>query len=71
MQLQADLQKINAEMQWQYIIEAMKKQSDQAEGAAQGEAKVVSAQLLAEAKIGAQQIASQAQIQTAKKTAAK
>lgn len=51
MQGQIDLQKIAAETQGQYVIEAMKKSSDLDEAHVQAQAKIIANQILANAKI--------------------
>lgn len=56
-----DMEKLMYEMQMQYQIELMKKQSDMQEGAQQGDAKVISGHLAANAKIISSQIAADAQ----------
>lgn len=59
---QLEMERINTQMQWQYIIEVSKKESDRAEANIQGESKIMANQVVAEAKIIAQQIASSAQV---------
>lgn len=61
-QLQADLIRIQTEMQWQYQIEAMKKQADFQAESVQSEARTIGHQIQAEAKIKASEIAAGAQI---------
>jgi hypothetical protein len=58
---QLELEKISAEKQWDYVIEAMKKQSDQQEAMIQSEGKIEANTVVANAKIIAQQIAAVAQ----------
>lgn len=63
-QLQADLAKITAEYQWQYNIEGMKKSADANEAHIQAQAKVVSNQIMGDAKIQASHISAGANITT-------
>lgn len=50
MQGQIDLAKIDAQGRWVYMTEAMKKQSDQTEAHIQSDAKIISNQIMADAK---------------------
>lgn len=50
-QLEADIAKINAEKQWEYIIQMGKKESDIQEAKIQSDAKVIAQRISAEAKI--------------------
>jgi hypothetical protein len=56
LQMQADLTTINAQMQWQYRIEAMKKQSDVSGEQLQADARTIGHQIQSEAKIEAAKI---------------
>lgn len=60
------IEEINVQMQWQYFIDYMKKQSDIAEGAQQADAKVISNQIMAQAKVISQQIMANARRQQQK-----
>jgi hypothetical protein len=62
-QLDADIAKINAEMQWQYIIQMGKKDKDLEEAEVQKEAKIIAQRIAADAKIA---ISDKKQIQTPK-----
>ena len=62
-QLDADIAKINAEMQWQYIIQMGKKDKDLEEAEVQKEAKIIAQRIAADAKIA---INDKKQIQTPK-----
>jgi len=59
-QLEADLVRINAQMQWQYEIESMKKQTDLQGEIVQSEARNVGHQIQSQAKIIASEIAAEA-----------
>lgn len=61
-QLQADLIRIQTEMEWQYRIEAMKKTVDYEAESVQAEARNVGHQIQAEAKVEASKIAAGAQM---------
>lgn len=61
----ANIEEINVQMQWQYFIDYMKKQSDIVEGQQQADAKVVSNEIMAQAKVISQQIMANAQKQKA------
>jgi len=54
-----EIEKINAQMQWQYIIEAMKKGADFDEAQVQATAKVIGNQILGDAKIISSHIAAE------------
>lgn len=60
-QLQADLLKIQTEKEWEYRIEAMKKQTDLQGESVQAEARTIGHQIQAQAKIKATEISSNAQ----------
>lgn len=57
MLLQGQMQLENLKGEWQYRIESMKKASDREEGVTQAEAKVISAEVQAQAKIASTQMA--------------
>lgn len=63
-QLQADLVRIQTEMEWQYRIEAMKKQVDYQAESTQAEARTIGHQIQAQAKIESSKIAAGANIHT-------
>lgn len=65
-----DLEKINQEMQWTFIIEKMKKGSDQEEAGIQGQAKIIAQQIQGQSKILSQHIAAEAQKESASKRSA-
>ena len=65
LQGQFEIEKINAQMQWQFIIEKMKKASDETSAQIQSEAKVISNQIMAEAKTYSSHIAAEASKQKA------
>ena len=50
-QLEADIAKINAEKQWEYIIQMGKKESDIQEARIQSDAKVIAQRISADAKM--------------------
>lgn len=51
MQVQLEIAKINAEKQWDFIIEQMKKQSDIDEASVQAEAKIIAQRIASDAKM--------------------
>jgi len=61
-QLQADLVRIQTEMEWQYRIEGMKKQADVSGEQLQADARTVGHQIQAQAKVEASKIAADAQV---------
>lgn len=70
LQAKVDIEKINAQMQWQYIIESMKKASDKEEAHIQGQAKLIAQQIQGQAKVISQTIAAEAQKESASKRTA-
>ena len=55
-QTESQIAVINAQMQWQYIIEKMKKESDVDEAKVHAESKVIAQQIASDAKITVEQL---------------